>query len=685
MSMHALLRPFVFVALTLSTFAGNEVWTPRSVEKARIVTAVAMSPDGAHVAYALSIPRIAGQDEDGVAWNELHVFDTDDARDRTFVAGKVNVGAFSWTPSGGEIAFLAKREGDKQTALYEIALAGGEARKKVELDTSISAFSFSADGKRVALVATVLDDADRKKLVEKGFKQSVFEEDAPSAKVWIVDLLDAKSKAKKLDVEGHVYQVQWSPKDDRLAIGVAPTPLVDDEYMRQRVVVIDVNDGHMLAKVENLGKMGAFAWSPDAKSIALISAQDIHDPFPGRLVLVPASGGVPTEVLSSDWPADVEAFAWESANALMYVAHHGVEATFEKATLEGAKASAVKQIVPAGAAVFTALSLSKDGQHAAFVGSRSDSTPEVWTMNHGDSAPIRRTDSNPWAKELRLAKQEVVKWKARDGLDLEGILVHPLDEKEGQRYPLIVCVHGGPEAHESNGWMTNYSRPGQMAAARGMAVFYPNYRGSTGRGVAFSKSSQGDAGGKEFDDLIDAVDHFVASGLADKDKIGITGGSYGGYATAWCSTRYSERFAAGVMFVGISDKLAKIGSTDIPEEDYLVHSLKRPWEEYDFFKERSPITYADRCKTPLLILGGKDDTRVDPSQSKAMYRWLKVRGHAPVRLVQYPGEGHGNRKACARLDYNVRMLQWLEHYLKGPGGDAPNWDVRYDAFESPSK
>jgi dipeptidyl aminopeptidase/acylaminoacyl peptidase len=229
--------------------------------------------------------------------------------------------------------------------------------------------------------------------------------------------------------------------------------------------------------------------------------------------------------------------------------------------------------------------------------------------------------------------------------------------------------------------MTNYSRPGQMAAARGMAVLYPNYRGSTGRGVAFSKMSQADAAGAEFDDLIDGIDFLVAQGIADKDKVGITGGSYGGYATAWCSTKHSPRFAAGVMFVGISDKISKIGSTDIPEEDFHVHSLGRVWDKLDFYRERSPITYADQCKTPLLILHGKDDPRVDPSQSKTMYRWLKLRGQAPVRLVLYPGEGHGNRKACGRFDYSVRMLDWFDHYLFARGGEEPAWNVSYDKFE----
>lgn len=130
----------------------------------------------------------------------------------------------------------------------------------------------------------------------------------------------------------------------------------------------------------------------------------------------------------------------------------------------------------------------------------------------------------------------MVSFKASDGLRLEGILIRPLDPQEGKRYPLILTVHGGPESHLRNGWLTSHSNPGQTAAARGFAVFYPNYRGSTGRGVAFSKMGQGDFAGKEFSDLVDAVDHLVASGLVNRDRVGITGGSYGGYATAWGAT-----------------------------------------------------------------------------------------------------------------------------------------------------
>ena len=189
--------------------------------------------------------------------------------------------------------------------------------------------------------------------------------------------------------------------------------------------------------------------------------------------------------------------------------------------------------------------------------------------------------------------------------------------------------------------------------------------------MEFAKSSQGDPGGKEFDDIIHGIDHLIAEYGIDRDKVGVTGGSYGGYATAWMSTRHTERFAAGVMFVGISNNLSKWGTSDIPEEMFLVHSRKRIWDDYQFFLERSPIFYADQANTPLLIMHGKEDTRVDPGQSYELYRHIKTRTDTPVRLVLYPGEGHGNRKSTARYDYSLRMMRWFNTYLKNENPETP--------------
>ncbi len=659
--------------------ASSMSWSPQDVETLRAVTSVALSPDGAQVAYTLSLPRTAWKDEDGSPWVELHVLDVASGASRPFVTGKVNVGRIAWMPDSKSIAYLAKREGDKETALYAIRTDGGESRKVAALETSIGSFSFSPDGSQVALVAPVPVSKERKAREEKGFKQQVYEEDNVYSGVWIASTKDGGGAARRVNVDGHVHQCVWNPVDARLALAVAPTPLVDDEYMRTRVRVVDSADGTVLHRIENPGKLGTIGWTPDGKWVAMITAADLHDPAATTFVARAAEerGGI-AEIapMAKDWAGAAVAFDFQPDGHALLVTAEGCESSFQKVSLTNAVVER-KTLIPAGVAIWTAVSVSEDGQSAAFVGHTATHPPEVWTMKHGDAGPKRRTNSNPQLDGLPFAKQEVVKWKARDGVELEGVLVHPADEVAGKRYPLILSVHGGPEAHESNGWATNYSRPGQIAAAKGFAVFYPNYRGSTGRGVAFQKSSQGDAGGKEFDDLVDAVDHLVSIGLVDKAKVGVTGGSYGGYATAWCSTKLTEHFAAGVMFVGISDKFSKFGTTDIPEEEFNVHALKRVWDDVDHLRERSPITYAGSSKTPLLILHGKDDPRVDPGQSRTMYRHMKLRSQAPVRLVLYPGEGHGNRKAASRLDYAVRMMQWFEHYLQGPGGAMPPYEVDY--------
>jgi dipeptidyl aminopeptidase/acylaminoacyl peptidase len=466
--------------------------------------------------------------------------------------------------------------------------------------------------------------------------------------------------------------VAWNHDGTRLLVVHAATPLVDDDLMKRRVLVVDPASSRTVATIDNPGKLGQVAWSPDGSTIALVSGADENDPAEGRLMVVPSSGGTPRDIIPG-YEAHVKAIAWRDAETIVFAGDEGVGSTLNEVRRDG---SARRTLVAQGGPILGAIDLANDGA-VAMVADAPEHPSEVFLFAAGASAPKRLTTSNPWLKAMRLAKQEVVTFKARDGLDLQGILVRPLDERPGQRYPLILTVHGGPESRDAHGWRTGYSNPGQVAAAQGFAVFYPNYRGSTGRGVAFSKLSQGDPAGREFDDLVDAVDHLVQIGLVDRAKVGITGGSYGGYASAWGATYYSERFAASVMFVGISDKVSKVGTTDIANEEFLVHARKRPWDNWQFFMERSPIYHAGKSRTPTLILHGTADPRVHPTQSLELYRYLKLHGRTPVRLVWYPGEGHGNRRAASRLDYNLRLMQWMNHYLKGPGGAPPPSDIDY--------
>ncbi len=656
----------------------EQTFSHQHVARMRFVSSAEVSPDGKQVAYVLSVPRELPREKDGPAWAELHVVDAS-GKSRAFITGEVNLDSVAWRPDGKSISFLARRGKDTQRTLYEIAADGGEARKLVGHGADIESYSWAPDGKRVAFLATDPTPKAQRDLQEMGFNQEIYEEELRPVLVGIAES-DGKKPPTPLKLSGSASELHWAPKGDTLALALAPTPLVDDRFMFRKVHTVRAGGGEAI-KIENPGKMGQLAWSPDGRLLALIAGADKHDPREGRLWVAGNGGGGWADVLPG-FEGHVQAIAWKDASTIVYTAAVGCETVIGSVRVEpgqGGKvtAGARTTLVPAGGPIVHTLSISEDGKTLALIADTPRHPPEVYLLGPGDKAPRRLTDSNPWLKDLRFAKQEVVKHKARDGLELEGILVRPLDEKPGQRYPLVLTVHGGPEAHVSNGWVTAYHALGQVGAARGIAVFYPNYRGSTGRGVAFSMLGQKDAAGKEFDDLVDAVDHLVKTGLADKSKVGVTGGSYGGYATAWCATRYSERFAAGVMFVGLSNNLSAVGSTDIPWEMYLVHNRKWLWEDWDYFLKSSPIYHVGKSRTPLLILHGKADPRVHPGQSLEMYRHLKVRNKAPVRLVLYPGEGHGNRRAASRLDYHLRLLQWMDHYLKGPGGAAPPARIDY--------
>jgi dipeptidyl aminopeptidase/acylaminoacyl peptidase len=688
--MRSLLMFFMCLIPTVG-YAQDTLWTPQHVAKLRSVVEAVIAPDGTQVAYVHAVPRELPREKDGGSWTELHVVDTK-GNATPFITGAVNVSNLAWTPDGKQIAFLSKRDKDDTRALYVIGTRGGEARKLVTHATDIQGYSFSGDGKQVAFLATEPTAKTKKTLQDQGFSQEIYEEDQPFVRVWIAPLAGRASDgpnalkqdpslarpANMLKLEGSASELHFNPKEDKLAVALAPTPLIDDHLMFRKVHIVDIKTGKA-TNLDNPGKLGQIAWSPDGKKLAMITGKDKHDPKEGRLWFHDFDAKGLREV-HPELKQHVESIAWDGKDNLLYLASNGVDTAFGKCTLIAANGeySLEAKGNPGFRPKVLLGNLTTTRNAFAFIGQSPTHPFEVYIWGIGkDDAPRRLTDSNPWLKTMQFAKQEVVAYKTKDGIELEGILIYPLNRKPDERYPLVLHVHGGPESHYSNGWITRYADLGQVAAARGMASFYPNYRGSTGYGVEFSMKGQKEAAGKEFDDLIDGVDHLIKMGLVDEKKVGITGGSYGGYATAWGSTYYSHRFAAGVMFVGLSNLVSCAGTTDIPQEMFLVHHRKWLWDDWNYHLNASPVKHIEKHKTPLLILHGKNDPRVHPSQSMELYRHLKVRNQAPVRLVLYPGEGHGNRRAASRLDYNIRLLQWMEHYLKGPGGAMPAMEIDY--------
>jgi dipeptidyl aminopeptidase/acylaminoacyl peptidase len=670
-------RMFVSVITSLlflffsSLAVAQQGLTPEDVTRIKTVTGAAISDDGNYAAYTVSVPADP-KVENRPNRTELHVLNIETGETRPYYS-KSSIGGVAFRPDHESITFLTTREGDDTRSLYELPLHGGEAVKLFSYKNNIITYEWAGDGDHIAFTAHEELPEPESQLP---YQPEIFEENIPNRHAFITNVSHNNHEPHRVQVDGTVYLMQWSPDGSRLAVSVAPTPHIDDFYMFQQVFVVDYQTREVVAEINNEGKIGQIEWSPDGDRLALRAGQDIHDPIDGRILIVNARGGVP-RIIDRDFEGKYEQIAWTGSNTIHFLASEGVERSFGTIRPDGTNK---QYIVEPGNLILG--SFDQAGNTTLFTANSQFHPNELYVLGNQDRHPERMTTTNPWLEDVEMGRQEVVRYTARDGeFEIEGILIYPIDYTEGDRIPVITMVHGGPEAHYSNGWLTAYQIPGQMAAAKGYAVFYPNYRGSTGRGIEFIYSSQADLAGKEFDDIVDGVDYLIDQGIADPARIGVTGGSYGGYASAWMSTYYSERFAASVMFVGISNNLSKWGTSDIPDELYLVHSRERMWESDDKWMDylrRSPIYWVDRAETPILILHGSEDTRVHPGQSLELYRHLKVRKpEVPLRLVFYPGEGHGNVNSTARYDYTLRMFQWFDAYLKSGDAEAeiPHWEV----------
>jgi len=647
----------------VATAASARPMTPEDVARLESVGTIAVGPDGSRIAYTtVSLPDVTAGEENAGPEQQLRLaYGPGNARD--FLPADMDVSNIAFSPDGRWISFLWSRE-DEDRAVWGIPIDGGAQRKLAEIaGAGVRSYAWSPDGSHMHLLASAAEDKARTAQSEAGFDAIVYEEEARLNRLFRVaigDTIDAQPQT--IAIPGYVSGFDTAPDARHAIIESAPTPQVDDSYTSKRVHILDLATGTVLRVVETPGKIGDVEISPDGTRLSMIAGVDINDPAATTLYFVDVSTGQYRALNQGAPEAAVDA-EWLADGQLAAVIHKGAQSALRIYNANGSVAAEHD----GGNLILSAVE--SDGGRIAVRASSPSHPSELFVWNDGGFQ--RWTSHNPWLSQIDMGQQRTVTYTARDGQTVEGVLIEPVGGAPAGGAPLILDVHGGPEAHDSNGWVTNYSGPGQVAAGQGYAVFLPNYRGSTGYGTAFSKQHQGRYTDPEFTDLVDAKRALVEMGIADPERVGITGGSYGGYATGWASTYFSDEFAAGVMFVGISNQISKFGTTDIPYEMYNVHSLAWPWDDWQKMLEVSPIYHTDKAETPLLIMHGAEDTRVSPSQSYELYRSIKVRKpETPVRLVLYPGEGHGNNRAAARYDYNLRMMRWFETYLKTGDRDA---------------
>jgi len=657
MTRKLLLAATLLGSASIAATAAARPMTPEDVANLESVGAMNISPDGSRIVYTTaSLPDVSKGEDNGSTKQQLKLaYGPDQARD--FLPADMSVRGVNFTPDGAIVSFLWSAE-DEKRAVWGIPVDGGGHRKLAEVGrANVLSYEFSPDSQSVYMLAAPKSDKQRETQKKAGFNAVVYEEESEFNRLFVAKVGTAvDTDPQELTVPGYVSAIRITPDGSKAVIDSAPSPAVDDSYTSKRIHVMDLASGKITAVIKTPGKLGDVEINPAGDQISIIAAVDANDPAATTLYFADLATGAFTPVNEGAAEAVIDT-EWLNDGRLAAVIHTGASSSLRLYNPDGT----VSGETDGGGLILTNVE-SANGK--IVVEAHSAQHPsEVWAWDGG--AFTRWTRHNPWLADIDMGTQRTFTYTARDGQEIEGVLIEPVGGVPKGGAPTIFDVHGGPEAHESNGWVTNYGGPGQVAAGQGYAVFLPNYRGSTAYGTAFSKQHQGDYAGKEFDDLVDGKRALVAAGITDSDRTGITGGSYGGFASAWGATRYSQEYAASVMFVGISNNISKFGTTDIPNEMYLVHELKWPWDEWQRLLERSPIYHAGNAETPLLIMHGAEDTRVSPTQSYELYRNIKVRKpDTPLRLVLYPGEGHGNQKAAARYDYNLRMMEWFDTYLK---------------------
>lgn len=648
-------RHFVGMLLTYGLAglaAGQDVLTPKIALELKTVRDVAIDPSGERIAYVVSLPR--GEDDDpGDNHSEIWITDFEGRSARRYTRTQTRASSPRWSPDGRQIAFLAKRtERSEETQIFALPIAGGEAEMLSEHQTSISDFRWSPDGASILFTASDPKSDAEEEDDEAGRDWTVVDQNLKHTRLWILDVAGGESRPA-YDGKFSIGGFTWIPGSEALALQASLSPRTDDAMMYSGIYAMPCEGVDPAPVCQTKGKLGSMAASPDGMRLAFLGATSLNDPLSQSLFVVDLPSGVPRN-LTPDLEASASDVAWIDENTLLLAVTEGCRSKLVRIDAAGGKP---EELV--SAPVLFSFELHAATGRIAAAASAPGHPSELFVGSVSNGKLRRITHSNPRLDSIRVAKQEVIDWKATDGLHIQGVLTYPVGYESGKPYPLIVNPHGGPEGTSMDGWNT---WP-QLLAAHGYVVLQPNYRGSGGRGIAFAKGDHNDLGGKEFQDILAGVDRLVQRGIADPKRVGMGGWSYGGYLSALAATHHSERFKAAVMGAGICNWLSFMGTTDIPHEMSLVHWNQWGYDDPAMYWDRSPLSRIDKAKTPTLILHGEKDVRVSPGQAWEMYTALKTKG-VPTQLVLYPRSGHGVSERAHRLDLYTRQLEWFDQYLK---------------------
>ena len=635
---------------------------PEDVLSFKSVTDAQISPDGELVAFVLGDSFTTDTKRPR---SSIWVVPTEGGEPRQLTRGPRADTTPRWSPDGQQLAFLSDRVEDGQLQVYLLNRGGGEAVQittaegKVQASSrSVDPMAWSPDGRHIAFLRTEAATEEEKRRKDEKDDAIEFEREPKYTHIHVVDIASGVEAA--VSPAGlQVWEFCWSPTGAELAVVASDLPYEQDWYTC-RLAALSVEGGPVRTLHYSKRQVAKPAWSPDGSSVAFLSSNWSDRGITAGSVFVVSGGGAARNV-SAGHVASAAAIAWsDDAERLLTVAFERGGVGVAEIDVASGERTSLWHGAAAVSEASTVFSRDRSG-NIALVREDADNPRDVWLgKRHRDAIEwTRLTSFHPQAAELELGATEEVHWKGADGWDMQGLLVRPVGAVAGTRYPMVTGVHGGPTgAHHNRYAATQW---GQLLASKGIAVFLPNYRGSTGWGLEFAESNIGDMGGKDWEDILAGVDHCVDEGIADPDRLGIGGGSYGGFMTAWAVTQ-TDRFRAAVMIAGVSDWRSFHGKSYLCDWDAIHYGDADPWDPDGIYRKFSPITYVKRVRTPTLIIHGEDDEDVPVEQAYLFHRALKDLG-AETELVVYPREHHGFVERNHMLHSSRRITDWFAQHL----------------------
>ncbi len=649
---------FLASVLVVCSVAGQNNWTPELEMKSKTVGNVRVSPDGKKVVFTVSSAVMTPDKSEYVT--QIWMTNPEGGTPLQLTFAEKSSENPQWSPDGKMIAFTSSRSGKNN--LYVLRLIGGEAEQITDVKTAVGALAWSPEGKRIAFISRDAPNDDEEKAAKGKDDARWIDENVKLNRLYVVNLekdQSGKREPQKLTGDYNVdSNFNWSPDGKTIAFSRTHSPKAD-YWPSADLLAVDVASGD----IKSLAASGAAETSPnhspDGKQIAFIISDD-PPRWAGyrRIAIIPSKGGAP-KLLADTFDAQPSVIGWSADAKQIYYSE--TRGTVSRIYSIDVNSNAITEI-NAGNEVITGLSLNRSHTLLGFTMQSTEKPPEAYTSSVTNFAPVQVSQANSDLPKLPVGKTEVVKWKSKDGMSIEGLLTYPPNYQAGTKVPLLLVIHGGPAGVFTQTYPAGSRSVYPLATfvSKGYAILRPNPRGSSGYGKEFRFANVKDWGGGDYQDLMTGVDHVIAMGVADPERLGVMGWSYGGFMTSWIVTQ-TNRFKAASVGAGVTNLMSFIGTADIPSfiPDYFG---AQPWEDLETYRAHSAMFNMKGVVTPTLVQHGEADERVPISQGYEFYNALKVQ-KVPTRMIVLPRMPHGPNEPKMALKAKQSNLEWFEKYI----------------------